>query len=68
MPNLVRVMLTQEEAADLLSISPATLATWRCTGRYDLPFVRIGRAIRYLEADVLAFINKRRHEPAPDSL
>jgi excisionase family DNA binding protein len=48
--------LTTEQAAEHLGVSKATLETWRCTGRYDLPFVRVGRAIRYNRADLDAFL------------
>ena len=33
--------------AAALGISTQTLANWRCTRRNPLPFVRIGRSIRY---------------------
>lgn len=51
-------LLTEKQAAELLAVSPTTLATWRSRRRYALPFVRLGsaRAIRYRRADVLAFI------------
>ena len=34
----------------------STLAVWRCTGRFNLPFVKVGRAVRYRREDVEAFI------------
>ena len=40
------VLLTEDEAAHLLKIQPATLATWRVKGRPNLPFVRVGRCVR----------------------
>ena len=53
-------LLTEKQAAAMLSVSFTTLSTWRCKRRYNLPFVRLGsaRAIRYRLADVLAFIEK----------
>lgn len=42
-----KLLLTETEAADLLSIKPQTLAVWRCNGTNSLKFVRVGRAIRY---------------------
>ena len=50
------VLLTEDEAAQLLKIQPATLATWRVKGRPNLPFVRVGRCVRYRRQDILAFI------------
>ena len=52
----VTILLTEDEAASLLKIQPATLATWRVKGRPNLPFVRVGRCVRYRRQDILAFI------------
>lgn len=50
-------LLTEREAAQRLGLkNSATLAVWRSTGRYALPFVRVGRNIRYSETAVEAFI------------
>ena len=46
-----RVLLTGEVSA-LLNIRPQTLAIWWCKRRYDLPFIKVGRLIRYRAADV----------------
>lgn len=43
-------------AAEYLDVETGTLATWRCTGRYNLPFVKIGRSVKYLFADLDALI------------
>jgi len=50
------VLLTEDEAAQLLKIQPATLAPWRVKGRPILPFVRVGRCVRYRRQDILSFI------------
>lgn len=52
-------LLTQEQAAAVLGVKPATLQIWRVTGRYALPYVKSGRLVRYREADVLAFLERR---------
>jgi predicted DNA-binding transcriptional regulator AlpA len=41
-----------------LSVTRGTLAGWRCTKRYDLPFVKIGRVIRYRESDIQNFLEQ----------
>ena len=53
-------LLTTEQAAALLSVKPETLASWRCLGRYDLPFVHVGRAVRYDRADLETWKSARR--------
>ena len=52
-------LLTPEESANLLRVSPGTLAVWRTTGRYNLPFVKCGGRVRYRLTDIQAFINSR---------
>jgi len=57
-------MLTPEKTGRVLGgdekpIPPETLEVWRCTKRYDLPYVKIGRLVRYREEDVAAFIERR---------
>jgi len=50
-PNL----LTPQDVADRLGVSTTTLATWRCTKRYPLAYVKVGRLVRYRVGDVDAF-------------
>lgn len=53
-------LLTRQQAADVLGVKVNTLAVWATTGRYRLPYVRVGRSARYSMADLLAFIDARR--------
>lgn len=53
-------LLTTAEAAAALGLSPETLANWRVTGRYALPYVRAGRYPRYRVADLLDWQERRR--------
>lgn len=52
------VLVDTKQAAQILCVSPHTLDVWRATNRYPLPFVRIGRKIRYSMSDLFAFIGK----------
>ncbi len=58
----VRDLLDEKEAAKFLDTSPGTLSVWRSTGRYNLPFVKIGRNVRYRRADLIAWLEKRTRE------
>lgn len=53
-------LLTPEQAAERMGLRPQTLAVWRTTGRYGLPYIRAGRLIRYKAEDIDAFLNSRR--------
>jgi len=52
-------LLTREEAAQVLGIRAQTLATWAMTGRYGLPVVKVGRAVRYRKSDLEEWLKKR---------
>jgi hypothetical protein len=56
-------LVDQDEAAAILGIKSHTLANWRCTQRYELPYVQIGRRIRYRLGDLLTFAEKNRITP-----
>lgn len=49
-------LLTAEEAAEFLGIAHQTLSVWRSTGRYDLPYIKVGRNVRYRLSDLEAFL------------
>jgi excisionase family DNA binding protein len=51
-------LLTPDEAAELLGVEVQTLAVWRTTGRYGLPFVTVGRSVRYKAADIEKWIER----------
>src|SRR2546426_4480469 len=51
-------LLTEQETARILGVSPQTLTTWRCTRRYPLRFLKVGHLVRYSEHDVLEFLNR----------
>ena len=49
-------LLNEEQAAAILHVMPNTLAVWRSTKRYAIPFVKIGACVRYRHSDLEAFI------------
>ena len=53
-------LLTEAEAAKFLGLEPKTLAIWRSTKRYPLPYIKVGRLVRYQRSDLLAFLESRR--------
>jgi excisionase family DNA binding protein len=48
-------LLTTEEVANLTGLSQETLAQWR-SQRRGIPYLKIGRAVRYHSADVQAYL------------
>ena len=39
--------LLDDGQAAVLGLKKGTLSIWRTTGRYDLPYLKIGRLVRY---------------------
>ena len=52
-------LLCEERAARFLSISKRTLQAWRVAGTGPL-FIRMGRAIRYCQTDLVEWMNSKR--------
>jgi excisionase family DNA binding protein len=55
-------LLDEVQAAQHLSVSPGTLSVWRSTGRYQLPFLKVGRKVRYRLSDLDAWLESRTRE------
>jgi len=51
-------LINRKEAAELLGVAESTLAYWKCVGRYDLKYVKIGRLVKYRMSDLEDFIEK----------
>ena len=49
-------LLAPAEAAKRLGIQEQTLAVWRSSGRYHLPFIKVGRLVRYRASSVEEFL------------
>ena len=49
-------LLNETEASERLGVSVATLRTWRCTKRVNLPYVKLGKCVRYRPDALEAFI------------
>jgi excisionase family DNA binding protein len=52
--------LTRKQASNHLGVKEGTLAVWATTGRYSIPFYKIGRLVYYNRNDLDAFLESRR--------
>ena len=52
-------LFTPDQAAAYLGMSTQTLAIWRCTKRYPLPYIKVGRLVRYRKSGCDAFLESR---------
>jgi hypothetical protein len=59
-------MLTETEVSEWLQIPVATLRSERSRPPHDpLPFVRLGRSVRYPEDQILKWIERNTHYKSP---
>ena len=52
-------LLTTKEAADYIGVLPGTLGIWRCTKRHMIPFIKVGRLVKYRKSDLDTFLDQR---------
>jgi excisionase family DNA binding protein len=52
-------LLTNEEAAAELGVTPRTLEVWRCTKRHQIPYIKVGRLVKYRQEALDAFLESR---------
>ena len=57
-------LLKPQEVADMIGVAVSTLATWRCTKRYRLPYLKIGKNVMYAPKDIENFIRDNYNDVA----
>ena len=62
-PSKTALLLTPQEAAEALAISPRKL--WSMTASGEIPSVRIGRSVRIDIRDLIAFIDQQKKGTQP---
>lgn len=51
-------LMTSRDAAVYIGVKINTLTVWRMTNRYGLPFVKLGKVIRYRKSDLDKWIDE----------
>ena len=59
--TLTSTLLTPQQVAERLGVTTGTLAVWRCNGTTQIPYVKIGRSVRYRERDIQTFLDEQTH-------
>ena len=54
-------LFTPIETANYIGVTEKTLAVWRCTGRYNIPFIKVGRLVKYRKSALDTFLVSRTH-------
>ena len=59
---MTEVLLNPREASIYLGVKRDTLAVWRVNRRYDLPYIKVGRLIKYRLSDLDNWLRDRTRE------
>ncbi len=59
MPEESVALMTVDEAASYLRLAPWTLRHWVCQKK--IPYVRLGRSVRFRRKDMERFVNQNVH-------
>jgi excisionase family DNA binding protein len=52
-------LLSTEQAADYVGAKSHSLEIWRSTGRYGIPYLKVGRLVRYRRVDLDDWLKSR---------
>lgn len=61
----IEQLLGEPEASAFIGVKPGTLSVWRSTGRYLIPYIKVGSRVKYRESDLNKWLEERtRHSVA----
>jgi excisionase family DNA binding protein len=52
-------LFNTQYAAEYLGVTVATLEVWRSTKRYNIPYIKVGRLVKYRKSALDAFLESR---------
>jgi excisionase family DNA binding protein len=55
-PKPLEPLLSPKQVSEYTGVPVTTLAIWRCTGRVHIPYLKVGRAVRYRREDIEAYL------------
>jgi hypothetical protein len=57
--NTEKLLLSNKEASAYIGVLPGTLESWRYAKRYPIPFIKVGRLVKYRQSDLDIFLDQR---------
>ncbi|MFK8034435.1 MAG: helix-turn-helix domain-containing protein [Hyphomicrobiales bacterium] len=61
-------LINTREAAKFLGLSTKTLANWRVSGKFNLPYTKIGERVFYKTSDLMDFVNSNSKQSTSSKL
>lgn len=53
------VLLSNEQAAAYIGVTPRTLEVWRCTKRHQIAYIKVGSLVKYRKSALDAFLDQQ---------
>ena len=57
-------LMDNSAAADYIGVKGGTLEVWRSTKRHEIPFIKVGRLVKYRRSDLDKWLASRTVEAA----
>jgi len=57
--NAKAELLNNDLAAAYIGVTPRTLEVWRCTKRHQIPFIKVGRLVKYRKSALDNFLDQQ---------
>lgn len=58
-PSQNTELLNNSQAAAYIGVTPSTLEVWRCTKRHPIPFIKVGRLVKYRRSALDDFLERQ---------
>lgn len=65
---MIERLLTPKQTGEAIQVSVEALANSRCTGTgITIPYIKIGKFVRYRESDIQAYLDNNTHNHTGES-
>ena len=52
-------LLNNDQSAAYIGVTPRTLEVWRCTKRHQIPYIKVGRLVKYRKSALDIFLDQQ---------
>lgn len=52
-------LLNNDQSAAYIGVTPRTLEVWRCTKRHQIPYIKVGRLVKYRKSALDFFLDQQ---------
>jgi excisionase family DNA binding protein len=52
-------LFNNDQSANYIGVTPRTMEVWRCTKRHKIPYIKVGRLVKYRKSSLDTFLNQQ---------